>query len=380
MKENNRKYQQCGRCILDTDDDAGISFDEKGMCNHCHDFDIYKKALIFNGLEGERGLNEIVAKITKAGRNKPYDCVMGISGGIDSTYLALQAKKLRLRPLIVHVDNGWNSELAVKNIENIVNKLGFSLYTYVIEWKEFKDLQLSYLKASVVDIEALTDHAILGALYRIAFKKGIRYILLGTNVATESILPSSWTFRKADAINIRAIHKEFGQIALKTFPFIDPWTKKFYDYILRIKIISPLDYMRYIKSEVKKIIIDELGWRDYGGKHYESIFTRFYQGYILPNKFKIDKRKAHVSNLICSGQITREEALCEIKHPAYDPEQLKIDKEFVLKKLGLSQQEFEALMKLPIRKHTDFAFEGPFYKRYPVLKLFKPLLDIFKTI
>ena len=363
---------------MDTNDDAGISFDEKGVCHHCHDFDIYKKALIFKGLEGERRLNQIVAKICKAGKNKPYDCVMGVSGGIDSTYLALQAKKLHLRPLIVHVDNGWNSELAVKNIENIVNKLGFSLYTYVIEWKEFKDLQLSYFKASVVDIEALTDHAILGALYKTAFKKGIRYILLGTNIATESILPSSWTFRKVDAINIRAIHKEFGQVALKTFPFIDPWPKKFYDYILRIKIVSPLDYMRYIKSEVKKIIIDELGWRDYGGKHYESIFTRFYQGYILPNKFKIDKRKAHLSNLICSGQITREEALHEIKRPAYDPEQLKMDKEFVLKKLGLSEQEFEALMKLPIRKHTDFAFEGPFYKQYPVLKLFKPLLDILK--
>lgn len=371
-------YQQCIKCILNTNDDPVIYFNKNGVCNHCINYDIQHKRFVFEGDEGEQALIKIVNKIKQIGKGKEYDCILGLSGGIDSTYTAYLAKKHGLRPLIVHLDNGWNSELAVKNIENIVNKLDFDLYTYVIDWEEFKDLQLAYLKASVVDIEAITDHAIITAMHKLAAKNKVKYIISGTNIVTEAVLPYAWIYNKMDSVNIKAIHKQFGKTPLKTFPLMDVWMKKYYFSFLKIETISILNYVSYIKEEVKKFITEELEWRDYGGKHYESIFTRFYQGYILPGKFKIDKRKAHLSTLICSGQITRKEALEEIKNPIYDPEQLKIDKEFVLKKLGLSEEEFEEIMSAPVRKHTDFKTEGTIYKHYPILKPLKPLIDLVK--
>ena len=362
---------------MDNIADPDIRFDEKGISNYYYE---YKKAYaekVWVGEEAATKLAALVQQIKEAGKNSPYDCIMGLSGGVDSTYIAWQAKQLGLRPLAVHFDNGWNSELAVMNIQNIVQKLDIDLFTYVINWNEFKDLQLSYLKASVVDIEAITDHAIFASLYRLAGEKGIKYILSGTNVQTENTLPKSWIFSKSDHVNIKAIHKQFGSVPLKTFPFMNAKVKRVYMEMKGITSISFLHYMDYNKKAVKELITKELGWRDYGGKHYESVWTRFYQGYILPTKFKIDKRKAHLSDLIFGGQITKEEALAELKQPMYDALQFRQDYDFVLKKLDLTEAAFEALMQLPQRSHYAFDYEMPVDKRYPFLK---PVKKIFRSI
>jgi len=297
---------------------------------------------------------------------------------VDSTYVALMAKRLGLRPLIVHFDNSWNSELATKNIENIISTLGFDLYTLVVDWQEFRDLQRAYLKASVVDIEAITDHAIFGTLYRLAAKHDIKYILSGANVVTEAILPSHWIWNKSDHENIRDIHAQFGQVPLKTYPLFTARQKRFDMVRKKIETFDLLNYLPYNKKEVKQAITAELGWRDYGGKHYESVFTRFYQGYILPAKFGIDKRKAHLSNLIFSGQIQKQEALDELQAPIYDPAQLKEDYVFVLKKLGFSVDEFEKIMAAPRREHREFRTEMSIYEKYPWAKGFKPVGDMVK--
>lgn len=369
----------CKNCILDLNDDPNLQLDENGVCNHCHYY--YKEAALYlkTGDEAKALLDKTIAEIKEYGKNKKYDCLIGLSGGVDSSYVAYLAGKFGLRPLCVHFDNGWNSELAVKNIETMVNKLGFDLYTYVIDWEEFKDLQLAYLRASVIDIEVLTDHAIYGSMFKIARENDIRYVLGGHNVVTEGILPYHWTYDKKDYINIKAIHKKYGSRDLRSYPFLDRKMKR---YIKNsgIKFINYLNWVPYRKDEVKQTLIRELGWRDYGGKHYESIWTRFYQGYILPVKFKVDKRKAHVSTLICSGQMTRQQALEEIRKPPYDPELLKIDMDFVLKKLGLTQEEFDTIMKLPVRNHREFDTEGSFFNYYPILKPLKPLWQSYKRI
>lgn len=372
-----RKYQQCSISVMDTIADPDIFFDEKGISNYYYDYNNAYNKHVRIGKEAEYELAKVVDTIKKAGKGKEYDCIMGLSGGVDSTYIALLAKQFGLRPLAVHFDNGWDSELAVKNIENIVEKLGFDLFTYVINWEEFRDLQIAYLKASVVDIEAITDHAIFATLYKIAGQKEIKYILSGTNVQTENTLPKSWIHSKSDHINIKSIHRAFGTIKLKTFPFMDAKVKRYYQQVKGVTSISLLNYISYNKQSVKNIIQQELNWKDYGGKHYESIWTRFYQGYILPEKFKIDKRKAHLSDLIFSRQITKEQALEELIKPIYDAEQLNTDYEFVLKKLGLSQADFDNIMQTPSRSHYDFDYEMPIDKRYPILK---PIKKIYRSI
>lgn len=374
----NRSYQQCSLSVMDTIADPNISFDSDGVCNYYGEYKKAEQEFVFQGELGEMKLAEIVELIKKEGQGKKYDCITGVSGGVDSTYLALQAKKLGLRPLIVHFDNGWNSELAVKNIENIIGKLGFDLYTIVVDWEEFKDLQLSYIKASVVDIEVLTDHAIMGTIYRLANQYGLKYILSGNNIVTEHVLPSHWIFNKADDVNIRAIHEKFGKVPLKTFPFFSFKERRYMTEIVGVKTISLLNYMPYNKQHVKETIMRELDWKDYGGKHYESVFTRFYQGYILPVKFKIDKRKAHLSNLIFSGQLNKNEAFEELKKPIYDPDQLRTDMEFVLKKFGLSEEEFAGLMKAPRREHRDFNYIKPFFDKYPFLRILQPVWQKLK--
>ncbi|MBN2663706.1 MAG: N-acetyl sugar amidotransferase [Bacteroidales bacterium] len=363
---------------MDNIADPNITFDENGICNYYHEYFKEEKLRVFSGIEGEQKLKEKIENIKNSGKGKKYDCLLGVSGGVDSTYLALKAKEFGLRVLCVHFDNGWNSELAVKNIENIVTKLNFELETYVINWDEFRDIQLAYFKANVIDIEAITDHAIFGTVYKIAADNNIEYILSGNNVVTESLLPKYWIFNKADHVNIKDIHKKFGTIPLKTYPFFGQKAKNYYIKVKGIKTFDLLNYLPYNKSNVKKTIIKELNWTDYGGKHYESVFTRFYQGFILPNKFGIDKRKAHLSNLICSEQITKEEALKELETPMYNQELLETDKEFVFKKLGFSDYEFEKYLNSPRREHTDFKTEQSLYANYPILKPFKPIGDIVK--
>jgi len=362
-------YQVCVRCVLDTNDDPLIQFDTSGICNYCQEYS--KITHIFK--QEEKKLSDIILKIKRTGKNKQYDCILGISGGADSTYVAYLAKKFGLRPLLVHYDNGWNSQLAVRNIKNTAEKLGFDLYTHVSGWDEFKDLQLSLLKASVIDIELVTDQAISATLYKLAVKHKIKYILSGVNHSTEGILPESWHHWKTDLLNIKSIHKQFGKVKLKIYPTINYFQQLWINRVLKIKVFPILDYLPYEKDNALKIIQGELGWIDHGGKHYESIFTRFYQSYILPKKFKIDKRKAHLSTLICSGQITRQQALQELENSQQNAEKINTDKSYVLKKLELSEEEFDAIMKLPARKHTYYSSYLTMHYKYErmISKLFK---------
>ena len=354
LSKNDPAYRQCAVTVMDNIADDNIRFDEKGICNYYYDYKEAEKNGVFKGEDGLTRLDKLMEKIKEDGRGKPYDCLIGLSGGVDSTYVAWLIKSKGLRPLAVHLDNGWNSELAVNNIENIINKLNIDLYTLVVNWQEFKDIQLSYLKASVVDIEVVSDHAIFATMYKLAKEKGIGYIISGTNIVTEHIMPPSWLYKKMDFANLKDIHSKYGTVKLKTYPTFDFKKYVYYSSVLKLTPISILNYVPYNKKEIKEFIARELNWRDYGGKHYESIFTKFYQAYILPEKFKIDKRKAHLSTLICSGQITKAEALAELEKPLYDPQELKADKEYVLKKLGLSETQFDEIMKLPPRRHEDF--------------------------
>jgi N-acetyl sugar amidotransferase len=335
--------------------DVNIAFDENGVSNHYHE---YQRAatnnLLDEPLRTER-LKQIVSEIKENGKGKKYDCLIGLSGGVDSTYVAYLVKECGLRPLAVHFDNGWNSELAVHNVNSIIETLGFDLHTIVVNWEEFRDLQLSYLKASVIDIEVVSDHAIQATMFKLAAKFNINYIISGTNIVTEYILPSAWIYPKLDYTNLSSIHKKFGSIKLKTYPKVT--FKKYIKYTGFKKLIpiSILDFVDYNKEEAIATITKELDWRDYGGKHCESLWTKFYQNYILPEKFGVDKRKAHLSTLICSGQITREEALKELEKPIYDSAQLEDDKTYVLKKLGLSNEEF---MKILETKPIPHEFYG----------------------
>jgi N-acetyl sugar amidotransferase len=350
-----RKYQVCSRCILDTNDYPGIIFDEDGVCNICHINDVYLKQTVLKGEKGSSLLNKIIFKIKRTTNRDGYNCVMGISGGVDSTYLALQAKKWGLRPLVVHVDNGWNSETAVGNIEKFLKKIDFDLNTYVINWEAMKDMHYAFLRSSVIDIELPYDNKFIAILYKIAAENKLKYILCGYNSFSEGILPPNFNHYKYDALNIRDIHKKFGREKQIRFELISPFRYFYYKRIRGINLISPLNYIDYNKKEAKKVLINELDWTDYGYKHYENVFTRFYQGYILPGKFSVDKRKAHLSALICSGQITKEEALNEIKNNIYGSEDLLLkDKNFVLKKLNITDEEFNVIMSSPIRRHTEF--------------------------
>jgi len=362
---------------MDTVGDLQITFDEQGVCNYCKEYYELKNSQVFEGKEGEKRLSLKCEEIIEISKGKKYDCIMGLSGGVDSSYLALIAKEKGLNPLCIHFDNGWNSEIAVKNIENIVNKLGFDLTTYVINWQEFKDLQRAYLEAGVIDIEALTDHAIFASIYKLAFKSKIKYILSGSNVVTEGILPKHWTHRKSDFINIIDIHRKFGKVELKTFPLID---RKIKNKIKKGKIetVELLNLLPYNKAQAKEILKEQLDWQDYGGKHYESVFTKFYQAYILPTKFKVDKRKAHLSTLICSGQITKMDALFELSLPLYVDSELKRDKAYVLKKLGFSETQFDQIMKKDPVSHDSFEIEGSLFHYYPLIKPLKPFWEYIK--
>jgi N-acetyl sugar amidotransferase len=371
--------QQCTRCVLDTTDDPSITFNQQGVCSYCQRYDAEEKVLLKSPENMQVELETWINRIKAAGKGQKYDCILGISGGVDSTYLAYKAKEFGLRPLLVHFDNGWNSELAVKNIENIVTKLGFDLHTFVIDWDEFRSLQLAFLRASVIDVELPTDHAMLATLYNLALQHKIKYILSGHNIVSELILPENWYFNKRDHVHIQAINDQFGEVPLKTFPLLTSRLKFLTSYH-DIQSVALLNYLPYNKEEVKKVIMEKLEWRDYGGKHYESIFTRFYQGYILIKKFGVDKRKAHLSNLICSRQITKEQAIAQLEKPAYDPQVFATDYEFVLKKFKLTKTEFEEIMSRPVKKHTDYPVDISIYDRYTILRLVRPFWLGFKKM
>ena len=355
---------------MDTSD-PDIKFDNNGICNHCHTYDDSIKTFVFDGDEGKGKLQKIIEDIKKSAQGKEYDCVIGVSGGVDSSFVAYKVKELGLHPLAVHLDNGWDSELAVKNIELFLKKLDIDLYTHVIDWEEFKDLQLSFLYASTPDSEIPSDHAINAILHHIAHEKKIKYIIYGCNIRTESHLPKAWSQGHLDWKYIRSIHKKYGHIPLVTFPHMNLFALS--RYAITQKTINILNYLEYSKKDAMKVLENEVGWRYYGGKHYESIYTRFYQGYILPKKFGYDKRKTHLSSLICSGEITRAEALEELKLDPYSQEMQKQDRDYVIKKFGLSEEEFERIMSLPTKKFEEF----PSYENS---LLFKGMRILLRTL
>lgn len=367
------EYMICKKCVMDNINDPDIKFNEEGICNHCLLFEEeYKK--MPKGTKREKQLQKVISEIKQYGSDKKYDCLLGISGGVDSSYLAYLCKKHGLRPLIVHFDNGWNSELAVKNIETILTKLNFDLITEVIDWNEFKDLQLAYFKSGVVDLEIPTDIAMLATMFNLAKKNNIKYILSGHNLVTEGTrMPVSWVHDKLDFRNLKDIHNTYGTLRLRTLPRMGFLKRMYYNNVVKFKYIQLLNLIDYNKEQIKKTLCSELGWRDYGGKHYESVFTRFYQSYILPRKFNIDKRVFHYSCLIQSGQMKREEALELMKLPIYEPQMLKQDKEFVLKKLGFTEATFEEYMNAPVRRHSEFKMEKTYWDTYfKLLKFLRP--------
>jgi len=341
--------------------DPDISFDNNGVCNHCRRFDIEIKPKLLLPAEGRKILDEIVTKIKKDGIKKEYDCILGLSGGVDSAFVAYKAKELGLRPLVVHFDNGWNTEISIKNIEQIVKTLGFDLETYVMDWEEFKDIQRSFFKASVVDIELITDHSFLAALYDIASRRKIKYILEGVNFASEAILPDKWRHFKKDLMNIESIQNKYGTMPIKNLPTMGVFKYLFYKFIKRFECVSILNYMDYNRDEAMKILTSEVGWKNYGNKHCESLFTYFYQAYILPLKFNIDKRKAHLSSLILSGQISREQALKIIEEEPYPSKVAEEYKEYVAKKLGFTVSDFDEIMRMPVKSHYDYSSEEKIY-------------------
>ena len=337
----------CSRCIMN-ETVQDLLLDENDICQYCkmqdkleNDYPIDEKIII-----------KICEKIKYDGRNKKYDCVAGTSGGADSTYVLYIAKKYGLNPLVVHLDNGWNSEVAVQNIKKSLDTLELDLKTYVIDWDEFKDIQLSFLKASVSDGEIPTDIAIRALLYNTASENNVKYIITGSNFRTEGGAPQSWTYM--DAKYISSVQKQFGKMKIKTFPNISFYRQFYYNIIKKINVLKILNYVPYEKNKVKKMLNKELEWIDYGGKHFESIYTKFYQSYILYNKFNIDKRITEFSALIRSGQIDREEALQITSAPPYDIDEIEFEKSYVLKKLMINESDFGVIMNSPIRTFRDY--------------------------
>jgi N-acetyl sugar amidotransferase len=344
----------CTRCIMDSRNDPSITFDESGVCSHCARYDELISTRVVKGEAGRAAAAKLVDKIKDAGRGKDYDCIIGVSGGVDSTYVAYRVKEMGLRPLAVHFDNGWDSELAVSNIEKVLKRLDIDLYTYVVDWEEFRDLQLAFLKASTPDGEVPTDHGIFAMLWKQASQRGIKYIVSGMNFATEAASVPDWSYGHSDWRYIRAVHKRFGTAKLKTYPHFSLFDLAWFNGIRGIRTVSILNYLDYQKSEAMRLLQDQLGWVYYGGKHYESVYTRFWQGYVLPRKFGIDKRVAHLSDLINAGQMTRSQALEEIKAAPYPAELAEQDRVYVIKKLAIGETEFERLMALPRRTFRDF--------------------------
>jgi len=349
-----RRYQQCVRCIMDTTDPE-IIFDEKGICNHCTEFLTRKEEVKAMKKSGAEHLEEILKKIKTSGRNSKYDVLLGISGGADSCYVGYLLKKKGIRTLLVHMDNGWNSDDATLNIKNVAKKLGFDYQSYVLDWEEFRDIQLAFLRASVVEAETPTDIAIMGALHRIAAQEGIKYIVSGGNLATEGILPRTWHYNAKDTKYFNHIQKTFGTKKARKFPAFGFQTETYYKLIRGIKIVYLLNYVDDNKSQAIKILQDEIGWKNYGGKHHESRFTKFVQSYLLPKKFQLDYRKATLSSQICVGEISRKEALEALNKPLYNVDDIEREKVYIAKKLRITKEELEEIIELP----------GKYYNEYP---------------
>lgn len=366
------EYMVCTKCVMDTSDPE-INFDSSGVCNHCREFESVTRANWFPNEEGTARWGAIVEAIKTAGQGKEYDCILGLSGGVDSSYLALKVREWGLRPLVMHVDAGWNSELAVANIEALVKYCNYDLHTHVVDWEEMRDLHLAYLRAGVANQDVPQDHIFFASLYHFATSNGIRYILSGGNLATEGIFPRAWHGSAMDAINLKAIHRQYGERPLRsyrTIGFFDYYI--WYPFFKGMRTVRPLNYMPYDKAQALSELESSVGYKPYARKHGESLFTKLFQNYYLPERFGYDKRRPHLSSLIVSGQMSRDEALVKLSEPLYDPEELEIDIAYFCKKLRITRAEFENLMRAPIHHYSDFPnWDG----RYRLLKRAQALVS-----
>jgi N-acetyl sugar amidotransferase len=356
-------HQICANCVMDTTD-AKITFDERGVCDHCNLF--YREILPKWQLDVRetKTLQEIVKAVREEGRGKSFDCIIGMSGGVDSSYLTYLAKEqFGLRPLVFHVDAGWNSQIAVNNIEKLVDGLGLDLYTEVIDWEEMRDLQLAFFKSAVPHIDAPQDHAFFATMYKFADQHGIKSILTGANYSTECIRnPIEWMYYQSDSIQLRDIHRRFGTRPLRKFPTTSIFRHKIWlPYVKGIRVVKPLNHVPYNKADVVKLLVNKYGWQPYPQKHFESRFTRFYEGYWLPKKFGYDTRKVQFSSLIVTGQMSREEALVKLKEPALDEATVRQEFEYVANKLGIPPGELQGYLELPNKTYRDYRSQEKFY-------------------
>jgi N-acetyl sugar amidotransferase len=352
----------CTTCVMDTTD-SQITFDERGVCDHCRTFFSQVKPNWHTDERGERALRALVDQIKAAGQGKDFDCIVGMSGGIDSSYLTYIATEFGLRPLVFHVDAGWNSQEAVNNIEKLVDALGLDLYTEVIDWGEMRDLQLAFFKSGVPHIDTPQDHAFFATMYKFAEQHKVNYILTGANYSTECIRnPIEWMYYQSDSIQLKDIHRRFGTRPLQNFPTTSIVRHKIYlPYVRGIKVVRPLNYIPYIKSNAKDLLVDKFGWQPYPQKHFESRFTRFYEGYWLPKRFGFDTRKVQLSSLIVTGQMTRDEALEQLKTPALDDATVRHEFEYVANKLGITTTELQSYLDAPKKTYRDYRSQEALY-------------------
>ena len=344
--------------------DSKIFFDANGICDHCNTF--FKKVLPnwHADEKGRKALAKIVSQIKQGGSGKDFDCIIGMSGGIDSSYLTYIAKtELGLRPLVFHVDAGWNSQEAVNNIEKLVDKLGLDLYTEVIDWEEMRDLKLAYFKSGVPHIDTPQDHAFFAMMYKFAEQYDVKYILTGANYSTECIRnPIEWMYYQTDSIQLRDIHRQFGTRPLSSFPITSILHHKVYlPYIKRINVVRPLNYVPYVKEQAIRLLAEQFGWQTYPQKHWEARVTKFYEGYWLPKKFGYDTRRVQYSSLIVTNQMTRAEALERLERPSYDEATITQEFEYVATKLGISEEELRSYLEGPNKSYRDYKSQENIY-------------------
>ncbi len=353
----------CNNCVMDTSDSM-IVFDNHGVCDHCNNFKLVTLPSWDTSAKGQAQLDMLVENIKREGQGKDFDCIIGMSGGIDSSYLTYIAKeKMGLRPLVFHVDAGWNSQIAVNNIERLIDGLGLDLFTVVIDWQEMRDLQLAFFKSGVPHIDTPQDHAFFATMYKFATQHNVKHILTGANFSTECIRnPVEWMYYQSDSQQLRDIHRRFGSRPLKTFPIMSVlWHKVWLPYFRGIRVVRPLNMVPYIKEEAKQLLMDRFGWQPYPQKHFESRFTKFYESYWLPKRFGYDVRRVQYSSLIVTGQMTREEAIELLKQPSYDEATIGHEIEFVANKLGITVDEINSYMSLPHKTFADYKNQQQVY-------------------